>query len=209
MTEYDKMVFAASKPEPYFDGFTLLYPYTLDVWITYFFSMILAASVLKLVSSMEGQLLNIPKDFLCIGSGSYWFVLAATLSQEKNISRLHDSKSATRVAIYTWIFVALVAATGYSGTLMAFLTKPSFSKPIASFKDVLASGLKFDMVLYGEELETSLAQSTEQVPSAIWEGKQVVEFEQVIFDRVRHAHICYEYFSFHMPEMLFSSFQKL
>ena len=38
--------------------------------------------------------------------------------------------------IAVWIMYCLILATSYAGTLKAFLTTPSYTKPISSLKDV-------------------------------------------------------------------------
>jgi hypothetical protein len=92
-----------------------------------------------------------------------------------------------RIAIGFWLIVSLVMATAYGGTLFSFLSTKRYSKTIRTYSEVLSSKIPFDMVLYGEELETSLAKTTEPVTAGIWQGKQVVEFQQVISDRVINA----------------------
>ena len=72
----------------------------------------------------------------------------------------------------------------YGGTLRALFLRPSKEPAIRTYGDVLKSGLPWDMVLYGEELEDALAVTTEPIPRAIWDGKIIEEFEQVITGRV-------------------------
>ena len=59
----------------------------------------------------------------------------------------------------------------YCGNLKAHLTTPSFSKPINSLADVVESGLEWGMVMYGEEEERMMAESTDPVISTIWRDK--------------------------------------
>jgi hypothetical protein len=88
------------------------------------------------------------------------------------------------LSISLWIFASFIFEYAYGGTLRALFTQPSTTKGIKTYAEVLASGLPWDMVLYGEELEDALAISEEPVPRAIWDGKIVAEFEQVITGRV-------------------------
>ena len=48
---------------------------------------------------------------------------------------------------------------------------PTFTKPIQTLKEVVESGLEWGMVMYGEEEERMMAQSTDPVISAIWKYK--------------------------------------
>ena len=63
------------------------------------------------------------------------------------------------------------------GNLRAFLITPSFTEPINSLAEVIDSGLEWGLVLYGEEEEIQMAQSTDPVISKIWNDKTVVPLE--------------------------------
>ena len=63
------------------------------------------------------------------------------------------------------------------GNLRAFLITPSFTEPINSLAEVIDSGLEWGLVLYGEEEEIQMAQSTDPVISKIWKDKTVVPLE--------------------------------
>ena len=62
-------------------------------------------------------------------------------------------------------------SSSYSGNLKAHLTTPTFTKPINSLADVIESGLEWGMVMYGEEEERMMAESTDPVISTIWRDK--------------------------------------
>ena len=76
-----------------------------------------------------------------------------------------------RVVIAVWILYCLVIGSSYTGNLRAFLITPSFTDPINTLKEVVESGLEWGMVMYGEEEERMMAQSTDPVISAIWKYK--------------------------------------
>ena len=78
--------------------------------------------------------------------------------------------------IGVWVLYCLVASSSYAGNLKAFLTTPSFTKPINTLAEVLASGLPWGMVLYGEEEEEMMAQSEDPVVRRIWQEKIVTEY---------------------------------
>ena len=46
----------------------------------------------------------------------------------------------------------MIIAASYAGNLKAFLTNPTYTKPINSLTDIIDSGLPYDMVLYGKEV---------------------------------------------------------
>ena len=78
--------------------------------------------------------------------------------------------------IGVWVLYCLVASSSYAGNLKAFLTTPSFTKSINTLAEVLASGLPWGMVLYGEEEEEMMAQSEDPVVRRIWQEKIVTEY---------------------------------
>ena len=55
---------------------------------------------------------------------------------------------------------------------------PTFTKPINTLAEVIESGLEWGLVLYGEEEEIQMAQSTDPVISTIWRDKNVVPLEE-------------------------------
>ena len=80
--------------------------------------------------------------------------------------------------IGVWIFYCLVVSSSYAGNLKAFLTNPSYTKPIGTLKEVVESGLPWGMVLYGEEEEVMMAESEDPVIRTIWEKKYIAEYSQ-------------------------------
>ena len=65
----------------------------------------------------------------------------------------------------------MVVTSAYQGNLRAFLTTPTFSSPINTLAEVIESGLPWGMVMYGEEEERLMAESTDPVISTIWNDK--------------------------------------
>ena len=76
-----------------------------------------------------------------------------------------------RAVIAVWILYCLVIGSSYTGNLKAHLTTPTFTQPINSLAEVIESGLEWGMVMYGEEEERMMAQSTDPVISTIWKYK--------------------------------------
>lgn len=70
-----------------------------------------------------------------------------------------------------------LVASSYSGNLKSHLMTPTYTPPITDLKDTLESGLKWGMVLYGEDIEVMMAHSKDPVISKIWSDKIVVQFE--------------------------------
>ncbi len=80
---------------------------------------------------------------------------------------------------------AFIASASYSGNLRAFLSNPSTTEPIGTVEDVLASGLPWNMVLYGEEVESHLSLSPDPTLRRFWDEKEVALHETVPYERVR------------------------
>ena len=70
-----------------------------------------------------------------------------------------------------------------SGELRAHLVFPVRSAAVDTLEEILASGLRWEMVLYGEPMEDYMAETDDPVISAIWQGKDVVDFSSVVEGR--------------------------
>ena len=57
---------------------------------------------------------------------------------------------------------------------------PVRSAAVDTLEEILASGLRWEMVLYGEPMEDYMADTDDPVISAIWQGKDVVDFSSVV-----------------------------
>ena len=78
-----------------------------------------------------------------------------------------------RIIIAVWILYCLVISSSYCGNLRAFLITPTLTEPINYLSDVVESGLPWGLILYGEEEERIMAQSTDPVISTIWKNKDI------------------------------------
>jgi hypothetical protein len=77
-----------------------------------------------------------------------------------------------RMVMAAWILACFIISGGYSGTLRAFLTSPSFEESIATFSDLLDSGLPWDKVSYGDYVDAYMATTDDPVIKRIWDGKE-------------------------------------
>ena len=85
-----------------------------------------------------------------------------------------------------WMLASLILTQAYSGTLKAYLTNPGLTAPIGTVDQLLESGLSWEMVLYGEDVETELSESEAPVLKAFWDEKVIVphESKKDLFHRV-------------------------
>ncbi len=77
-----------------------------------------------------------------------------------------------------WILSTFVVSQSYSGSLMACLTIPGYTSTVNTLSGVLASGLPWHMVLYGEAFQQAMATSKNPVVREIWQGKIVTSYAQ-------------------------------
>ena len=66
----------------------------------------------------------------------------------------------------------MVISYAYSGNLVSFMTVPKLAMPIDKLDEVLDSGLPWEMVVYGVEVEDAMASGAlGLVVKELWEGK--------------------------------------
>ena len=70
------------------------------------------------------------------------------------------------------LFVFMIISTAYSGNLVSFMTIPKLARPINTLEEVLDSGLPWEMVVYGVEVEDAMARGAlGPVVKELWERK--------------------------------------
>ena len=66
----------------------------------------------------------------------------------------------------------MIISYAYSGNLVSFMTVPKLALPIDKLEEVLDSGLPWEMVVYGVEVEDAMASGAlGPVVKELWEGK--------------------------------------
>ena len=70
------------------------------------------------------------------------------------------------------LFVFIIISTAYSGNLVSFMTVPMLARPINTLREVLKSGIPWEMVVYGVEVEDAMASGAlGPVVQELWERK--------------------------------------
>ena len=70
------------------------------------------------------------------------------------------------------LLVFMIISYAYSGNLVSFMTVPKLALPIDKLEEVLDSGLPWEMVVYGVEVEDAMASGAlGPVVKELWEGK--------------------------------------
>ncbi len=89
-----------------------------------------------------------------------------------------------RIICGIWMMYAFLATAAYGGNLRGFLTNPPTTEPISTVKDLVTSGLPWNMVLYGENVEHELSISQDPLVKKFWNEKQVVAHQRMPYERV-------------------------
>ncbi len=84
-----------------------------------------------------------------------------------------------------WLLSVFVLSAGYGGSLRAFLTTPTYEDPINDLEGVVKSGMPWDLILYGEEVESQLENSQDPIEQVIWKKKRVIEYGSDSYARVK------------------------
>lgn len=79
---------------------------------------------------------------------------------------------------------SIVVTVSYGGSLKAYLTEPPLTAPLRTLQEVVDSGLSWDFVPYGEEVEHELARSEDPVIRKFWDKKEVVPHRPDQYERV-------------------------
>ena len=74
----------------------------------------------------------------------------------------------------------LLFSAAYGAVLRSILMSPLVSERIETMQDVVDSGLPWDFVLYGEQIEIIMATSDDPLLKALWEGMNFVQYTVVL-----------------------------
>ena len=78
----------------------------------------------------------------------------------------------SRLLIGISLLVFIIMSTAYSGNLVSFMTIPKLTSPIDKLEEILESGLPWEMVVYGVEVEDAMASGAlGLVSQQLWEDK--------------------------------------
>ena len=86
----------------------------------------------------------------------------------------------------------MIISTAYSGNLVSFMTIPKLTSPINTLEEVLKSGLPWEMVVYGVEVEDAMASGAlGSIVKKLWEGKIPRDYSptpQVCIIMIKNVH---------------------
>ena len=176
--------FATGLPRPVQDLYSILSPFTYWVWV-----VILIVFPLQIVCTFIVALSIEQKSTSWASLGNCVINTIGTLLGENVCNIWKQQGFALRFILGTWIICSLILTASFGGNLRAFLTKPKYEKPIDTLSDLLESGMKWDMILYGEEIEHEMASSADPIIKEVWNGKELAEFDPSGYGRVSHKYL--------------------
>ena len=195
-TDEERLTFATHKPMVYFDFATFIKPLEPLVWLSMMLVLLLTSFTLYKSASYYEQRTGINLTSFAIFGNALWYCygtfVGESITKEKNFKT--KSCQSLRLAMAQWILTCFVISASYAGILKAFLTNPTYESSIETLVDILDSGLPWDMVLYGEEIERLMAESDDPVISKIWRDKGIAEYayvdvERVLFKCLTHSNL--------------------
>lgn len=84
-----------------------------------------------------------------------------------------------------WLLFGLVISASYGGSLRAHILKPEYTSPVDTVADIVDSGLPWNFVMYGEDLERQIPTRGRDDPvlEKFWEQKILLDFETFPFQK--------------------------
>lgn len=177
----DYMVFVAPKPGLFPKYLALIRPFVGQVWALVLASLLLLTATFFIISKLEEKVSGIDlSDWSSFGKSS-WYVYGTMIGESMTRDTKSAGAGAMRVVVGVWMLYCLLITSAYTGNLKAFLTNPGLTSPIDTLQDVLASGLPWGMVLYGEEEEELMANSPiGSTIRTIWDEKNVMPYSPTV-----------------------------
>ncbi|KAG7210243.1 hypothetical protein KM043_011791 [Ampulex compressa] len=128
------------RPQESATGSGLLAPFDQTVWLLVLGALILMGPVIYFFAFIRGRLWNDPESENYSLPSCMWFAYSSLLKQGTDIIAVTDS---TRMLFATWWIFILILTSFYTANLTAFLTKPQFTLPINSLKDIVHRNYKW------------------------------------------------------------------
>ncbi len=183
--------------------FTLLKPYDPITWISILVSLVIVPLALSVIAGREESITGIRMEWdtftfsLWYTFGSFlgetmtsinsdiqtWAVRYGVLYFHGKSARI-DWRFIPRIIILVWFMFAFLLTTAYGGILRAFLLKPDFPAAIEDISQVVAAGLPWKLVQYGDWVEQLIAKSEIDFVKKYWAEKVPQRFQDFPFDAV-------------------------
>ncbi len=115
---------------------------------------------------------------------STWYIFGSFLGETMTSVNRDIKTWAVRLVITSWFFYAFLLMTAYGGALRAFLLKPEFSEAISDLTQVVAEGLPWKVVLYGDWTEDRISKSEIDYVKKYWDEKEQQRYQDFPLDMV-------------------------
>ncbi|CAB4063250.1 unnamed protein product [Lepeophtheirus salmonis] len=154
----------------------------LDAWhlMEPFTSQMTTCAAFYIIANLEQRITGFELKDWAVLKNAFWYVYGTYIGE--SITRDTKSKNAfaVRCVVAVWLYYSFILLSAYGGELKAFLTNPRYTSPIETVKGVVDSGLPWGMVLYGEDEERIMAETTDPYLKRLWEEKRVMKYIPVI-----------------------------
>ncbi|XP_059088023.1 glutamate receptor ionotropic, NMDA 2D-like isoform X1 [Tigriopus californicus] len=177
--DLDFMAFVTPNPHPVPKWLSLLRPFQPLVWTLFGLSVLVIGLIFWGTAIIEGYHVGDHFQEWAILKDSFWYAYGTLVGESITRDTRSQNAPALRFLIGTWVIFCMIATYSYGGSVKSFMTNPLFTQPIRTLEELIDSGLPWGMVLYGEEEEEMMAESTDPVIQVIWRDKIVTEYSQV------------------------------
>ncbi len=152
-------------------------------WVVVILFLFFTPVVLTVLAKLEERFTGFQMDWDNL-KYSTWYIFGSFLG-ETMTSATRDIKTwAVRLVITSWFFYAFLLTTAYGGVLRAFLLKPEFSETISDLTQVVAKGLPWKVVLYGDWTEDRISKSEIDYVKKYWDEKEPQRYQDFPLDMV-------------------------
>ncbi|XP_040565678.1 uncharacterized protein [Lepeophtheirus salmonis] len=171
----DYLVIVAPNAKKFPQYLALINPFTPVVWLCMALFIFICSAAFYIIANLEQRITGFELKDWAVLKNAFWYVYGTYIGE--SITRDTKSKNAfaVRCVIAVWLYYSFILLSAYGGELKAFLTNPRYTSPIETVKGVVDSGLPWGMVLYGEDEERIMAETTDPYLKRLWEEKKGYE----------------------------------
>ena len=135
--DFDFQGYVSPNPTPLPTYLNLIRPLQPLVWLGTLLTLVASSLAIYLLAKFERLSVTVaPGNWSTLKSCS-WYCYGTLLGEAITRDTKSQSLPCLRVALASWILFSLIIGQSYTGNLKAYLSAPSFSKPIESVKVII------------------------------------------------------------------------
>ncbi|XP_023229973.1 glutamate receptor ionotropic, delta-1-like [Centruroides sculpturatus] len=119
-TVFMRVLFVLKRPEAIFDWMSLIKPFSFEIWIAIFITVVILGFVLQKVLEREVNMEGKPS--LWTKSKLYWYLFGTLVNMDGDLKSVVRFPS--RIIFCIWLLGVVPLIASYSGVLMSFMTSP-------------------------------------------------------------------------------------